>query len=84
MKTKENNMSFAVWLKTESGDKYSYFIESNDSQEVVNYIKEQLDEELAWVYEWCVSGAQGSHVQAVEIEDMIGQEIKNLEYLMEE
>lgn len=77
-------MAFAVWLKTESGDKYSYFIESNDSAEVVKEVVENLGEELAWVYEWCVSGGQGSANQAVEIEDMIGTEIKKLEYLLEE
>lgn len=75
-------MSFAVSLSTESGDKYSYFIESEDSVAIVNEVKENLGEELAWVYEWCVSGGQGSAEQAVEIEDMIGKEIKKLENLL--
>lgn len=68
----------AVALRTESGDDYVFLVEYKDIKDVVDYLLDQMNDELAWVYHVGVDSGI-SPEKDDEIREAIYEKIKIME-----
>ncbi len=69
----------AVAVRTESGDSYVFLCEYKELDDIVeNYLYDQMDEELAYVYEVLVDSGESAEKDD-EIEAVIWNKINSME-----
>ena len=69
-------MIISAWLKTESGDNYSFLREVDDETEMMKYIRDAMDTELAFVYDYLVNCINGS---SEAMTNLLREEINKLQ-----
>lgn len=63
----------AVHLITESSDHYNFLVEHTCAQDIVDYIKSQLDDEFYCIYDWFVTAE--SAIISSQATDLINTEL---------
>ena len=69
-------MIISVWLETESGDNYNFLREVDDETEMMQYIRDVMGTELAFVYDYIVNCINSS---SEAMTNLLREEINKLQ-----